>query len=198
MCVSSPFALACTLPTFELLSIPQSSFLVYTFFLETSSIGSNSHPSHLIQLGIKVHPNNRNRHAWDVDFHPITNDHHGINDKAPEYVSEPTLELHLNPQPIPDWHQVFGEWLRGRELELAEQGYYDIISFKSSWTPLFREWLQRRWSLLHNQGLRDPTVDRPRWLVLFDFWFSTTCNQLPGRTQHFSSSREDRPILAHS
>lgn len=190
MCVSSPFALLCTILNFEpvllSLSIPKCSSLAHTTFSETSSIGSSGHSSRLIQPRIEIYANNRNRHTWDVELRTSTDCHHGMNDKAPGDVNEPTLEFYLNPQPIPGWHQVFGEWLQERQQGLAERGYCDMISFRSSWAQLFGEWLQRRWSLLHNQGLRDPTLDRPRWIVLFDFWFSTMCGQLPGRTPHIS------------
>jgi hypothetical protein len=90
---------------------------------------------------------------------------------------EPTLEFYLHPPAIPDWHQIFGEWLRERQQRMVERGYYDQISFGTSWAQLFGEWLQPRWSLLHNQGLRDPTMDPSRWIGLFDFWLLTSARQ---------------------
>jgi hypothetical protein len=139
-----------------LFPVPNHSFLAHSPVSEVSYIRLSDH-------GFRL-------------FKPVIREPIG-NDEALGGVDEPTLEFYLHPPAIPDWHQIFSEWLRERQQRMVKRGYYDQISFGTSWAQLFGEWLQSRWSLLHNQGLRDPTMDPSRWIGLFDFWLLTSARQ---------------------
>lgn len=87
-----------------------------------------------------------------------------------ETFSEYALAAVYHLPAVPDWGQLFREWLQARRRWARDHRFNDPVLVGLLLARAFDAWLRPLWPLLYNQGLSGPTESRSRWIHLFDFW----------------------------